>query len=109
MFAQPLMAETSSKPCCIGPHLYHDRNHIERFFKRIKPSRRIATRYEKLTVNALAFIKCQRSDCGLARMDSRHNQHVDRNWFVQKSNFWTFTGNKFPAIIIGLHPRNPLR
>ena len=44
-------------PICFSPHLYRDRNRVERFFNRIKQCRRIATRYEKLAENFLAFIK----------------------------------------------------
>ena len=44
-------------PICFSPHLYRERNHVERFFNRIKHCRRIATRYDKLAVNFLAFIK----------------------------------------------------
>jgi transposase len=44
-------------PICFSPHLYRDRNHVERFFNRIKHCRRIATRYDKLAANFLAFIK----------------------------------------------------
>ena len=33
------------------------RNLVERFFNRIKQSRRVATRYDKLAANYLAFIK----------------------------------------------------
>jgi hypothetical protein len=36
-----------------GPH--RERNLIERFFNRIKHYRRVATRYEKLGANFLAF------------------------------------------------------
>lgn len=36
--------------------LYRNRNQVERFFNRLKHSRRIATRYEKTTRNFLAFI-----------------------------------------------------
>ncbi len=45
------------KPICFSRHLYRDRNHVERFFNRIKHCRRIATRYYKLAANFLAFIK----------------------------------------------------
>ena len=38
------------------PHLYKDRNLIERFFARIKHFRRIATRYEKLARSYMAFL-----------------------------------------------------
>ena len=37
--------------------LYKERNRIERFFNKIKPFRRIVTRYEKLAGNYLAMIK----------------------------------------------------
>ena len=38
-------------------HLYRARNLVERFFNKIKQCRRIATRYDKLAANYLAFIK----------------------------------------------------
>ena len=41
----------------LSPYLYRARNLIERFFNKIKQCRRIATRYDKLAVNYLAFIK----------------------------------------------------
>ena len=44
-------------PIYFSPLLYRKRNHVERFFNRIKQCRRIATRYEKLTANFLAMIK----------------------------------------------------
>jgi transposase len=37
--------------------LYRARNLVERFFNRIKQCRRVATRYDKLAANYLAFIK----------------------------------------------------
>jgi transposase len=42
---------------CFSPHLYRARNHVERFFNRIKHCRRVATRYEKLAANYLTFVK----------------------------------------------------
>jgi len=36
---------------------YRARNLVERFFNKIKQCRRIATRYDKLAANYLAFIK----------------------------------------------------
>ena len=36
--------------------IYRERNEVERFFNRLKQSRRIATRYEKRAVNYLAMI-----------------------------------------------------
>jgi transposase len=40
-----------------SPDLYRSRNLVERFFNRIKQCRRIATRYDKLAANYLAFLK----------------------------------------------------
>jgi transposase len=37
--------------------LYKERNKIERFFNRLKQFRRIATRYDKLLVNFMGFVK----------------------------------------------------
>ena len=42
---------------CFSPYLYRARNLIERFFNKIKQCRRIATRYDKLAANYLAFVK----------------------------------------------------
>jgi transposase len=44
-------------PICFSPHLYRPRNLIERFFNKIKQCRRVATRYDKLAANYLAFVK----------------------------------------------------
>ena len=44
-------------PICFSPYLYRVRNLIERFFNKIKQCRRVATRYDKLAANYLAFIK----------------------------------------------------
>jgi transposase len=45
------------EPICFSPYLYRARNRIERFFNKIKHCRRIATRYEKLAANYLAFVQ----------------------------------------------------
>ena len=37
--------------------IYRERNHVERFFNRLKQFRRIATRYDKLGATFLAFIQ----------------------------------------------------
>ena len=51
-------AETKSqRPYLLQPYLYRARNLIERFFNKIKQCRRVATRYDKLAANYLAFIK----------------------------------------------------
>jgi transposase len=44
-------------PICFSPYLHRARNLIERFFNKIKQCRRVATRYDKLAANYLAFIK----------------------------------------------------
>jgi transposase len=44
-------------PICFSPYLYRARNLIERFFNKINQCRRVATRYDKLAANYLAFIK----------------------------------------------------
>ena len=38
-------------------YLYRARNLVERFFNRIKQCQRVATRYDKLAANYLAFVK----------------------------------------------------
>jgi transposase len=45
------------EPICFSPHLYRARNRIERFFNKIKHCRRIATRYDKLAANYLAYVQ----------------------------------------------------
>ena len=46
-----------AKPNLFSPYLYRTRNLVEHFFNRIEQCRRIATRYDKLAANYLAFIK----------------------------------------------------
>jgi transposase len=46
-----------NKPICFSPYLYRARNLVERFFNKIKQCRRVATRYDKLAANYLAFIQ----------------------------------------------------
>ena len=43
--------------CRAQPWFLGDRNLIERFFNKIKQCRRVATRYDKLAANYLAFVK----------------------------------------------------
>jgi transposase len=42
---------------CFSKTLYKKRNHVERFFNKIKHFRRVATRFEKHAANYLAMIK----------------------------------------------------
>ena len=50
----------SKKNRCVliehDPHIYKERNHVERFFNRIKGFRRIATRYDKTAVMFLGAL-----------------------------------------------------
>ena len=39
------------------PDLYKERNRIERFFRKLKQFRRVATRYDKLLINFMGFVK----------------------------------------------------
>ena len=41
----------------LSPYLYRARNRVERFFNRIKQCRRVATRYDRLAANYLAFVR----------------------------------------------------
>ena len=44
-------------PICFSPYLYRARNLVERFFNKIKQCRRVATHYDKLAANYLAFVQ----------------------------------------------------
>lgn len=44
-------------PICFSPFLYRAHNLIERFFNTIKQCRRVATRYDELAADYLAFVK----------------------------------------------------
>ncbi len=41
----------------IDRHVYRERNVVERFWSKVKQSRRVATRYDKKAQNFLAFVK----------------------------------------------------
>ena len=43
-------------PIGFSPYLYRARRRVERFFDRIKHCRRVATRYDRLAANYLAFV-----------------------------------------------------
>jgi transposase len=45
-----------NEPICFSSYLYA-RNLVERFFNEIKQCRRVATRYDKLVANYLAFVQ----------------------------------------------------
>jgi transposase len=50
---------------CFSPHLYRARNLVERFFNKIKQCRRVATRYDEVAANYLAFIQLASIRLGL--------------------------------------------
>lgn len=51
------LRQLKEEAICFSPYLYRARNLVERFFNKIKQCRRVATRYDKLAANYLAFIK----------------------------------------------------
>src|SRR5579871_4910912 len=64
-------------PICFSPYLYRARNQVERFFNRIKQCRRVATRYDKLAANNLAFVQLALSGYGSVLMSPRPNYCSD--------------------------------
>ena len=65
-------AETKSQTTiCFSPYLYRARNLIERLFNKIKQGRCVATGYDKLAADYLAFIKLHQSEFGYALMSPR--------------------------------------
>jgi len=58
-------------PICFSPYLYRARNLVERLFNKIKQCRRVATRYDKLAANYLAFVNSHQSEFGCALMSPR--------------------------------------
>jgi transposase len=55
--SRPSRANLESGHVRFSPYLYRTRNLVERFFSKIKPCRRVTTRYDKLSGNCLAFIR----------------------------------------------------
>ena len=62
-------------PICFSPYLYRARNLIERFFNKVKQCRRVATRYDKLAANYLAFVQL-----ASIRLWLRVNEYTALNW-----------------------------
>ena len=60
-----------SDPICFSPYLYRARNHVERFFNRIKQCRRVATRYDRLAANYLPLFSSRQSGYGCVFMSPR--------------------------------------
>jgi transposase len=66
-------AQSALVPICIAPG-----NLIERFFNKIKQCRRVATRYDKLAANYLAFVKLASIRIWLRAGGPRPRQPNDR-------------------------------
>ena len=56
--AEPCIPPRRNRTAAVGydRHLYRERNGVERLFARIKPYRRVATRYDKKARNFLGFV-----------------------------------------------------
>jgi transposase len=72
-WANLLPKSNRSNPICSSPHLYRARNRVGRFFNRIKQCRRVATRYDRLAANYLAFVQLASIRHGCALMSPRPN------------------------------------
>ncbi|SCB46752.1 Transposase DDE domain-containing protein [Bradyrhizobium yuanmingense] len=55
----------------LQPYLYRARNRVERFFDTIKQYRRLATRYDRLAANYLAFAQLASIRLSLRLNESR--------------------------------------
>jgi transposase len=64
------------EPICFSPYLYRARNLVERFFNKIKHCRRVATRYDKLAANYLAFIQLASIRLWLRVNESAHLRRI---------------------------------
>jgi transposase len=75
-------------PICFSPYLYRARNSIERFFNKIKQCRRVATRYDKLAANYLAFVQLAsiRVWLGVNEYTPQHARTLLSEWIGE--SFW---------------------
>src|SRR5229473_988643 len=79
-------------PICFSPYLYRARNRIERFFNRIKQCRRVATRYDKLAANCLAFVQLASLRLWLrANESSPQPAHIRGQDLAKLGNCWTMS------------------
>src|ERR1700720_3146119 len=67
-----------SDPICFSPYLYRARNQVERFFNRIKQCRRVATRYDRLAANYLAFVQLASIRIWLRLMSPRPSSTIQQ-------------------------------
>ena len=71
--AQPSIPSCSRRKIrrSIDPAIYRQRNQVERFFCRLKPFRRVATRFDKLARNFLAAVLLVSTRLWLRAYESR--------------------------------------
>src|ERR1700756_5619903 len=82
-----------------SPYLYRARNLVERFFNKIKHCRRVATRYDKLAANYLAFIQL-----ASIRLWLRVNEFTPFNHLARVQEHRTPADfGKFPLDLVTLH------
>ena len=62
---------------CFSPYLYRARNLVERFFNKIKHCRRVATRYDKLAANDLAFVQLASTGFSFAGPRFHESKHAE--------------------------------
>jgi transposase len=70
-----------TQPICFSRHLHGARNLVERLFNKIKQCRRVATRYDRLAANDLAFIQ-------LASIKLRQRLNKSTPYFRLPQNRW---------------------
>ncbi|MVT55225.1 transposase [Bradyrhizobium yuanmingense] len=76
-----------SDPICFSPYLYRARNQVERFSNRIKQCRRVATRYDKVAANYLAFVQL-----ASIRLRLRVNESTSSTFHAKFLDFSRFCG-----------------
>ena len=79
-----------SEPICFSPYLYRARNRVERFFNRIKQCRRVATRYDKLGANYLAFVQLTSIRLWLSANES--TSYINARRMLLRRRFGGFMG-----------------
>ena len=80
-----------SEPICFSPYLYRARL-VERFFNKIKHCRRVATRYDRLAANYLAFVQLASIRLWLRVNDSRPESLSVRDTTPRAGGFQTQGG-----------------
>ena len=91
-------------PICFSPYLYRARNLIERFLNKIKQCRRVATRYDKLAANYLAFVKLASIRIWLRANESTpYKVCHDARCVVLEAGSLGWLKNKITSRVVKLH------